>query len=539
MLRRQLENFTGTIFDVAIIGGGITGACIARDASRRGLRVALVERRDFSCGTSAATSKMVHGGLRYLQSMQIGVVRESLRERRIWERIAPHMVRPQLFIVPTHGWKHDWELRVGVKLYDLLAFDRNDLEDPAQHIPASRRITAEEATGIEPVLAGRRPYGGVVYGDCVMYSPERLALECLIDADEHNATIANYAEAVALSRDSAGRAVVTVRDAISGDRFDIRARVIINAAGPWADGLARLQSDEAPARLVHSKGIHMVVRAITTTHALTVPHKGRHFFVIPWRDHSLIGTTDTPYSGSPDDVTVTSDDLGIFLAYVNDALPDARLQPSDDVYAYAGLRPLVAQAGVDNYKASRRSEVIDHGIAGGFPLLSVIGGKWTSSRALAERCVDLVASKSGVSTKRCDTTTARLPGAASGRTEPIVASLASRYPHVPHESVVSAVNTFGSRATRVLDLAIRDTAFSEPVSDRRPNTLAEVLFTVRQEMALSLDDVLFRRTGIGTLGTPGRAAVERIAGVMAQELGWSPEETQQQMLSVSRRFRTS
>jgi glycerol-3-phosphate dehydrogenase len=153
--------------------------------------------------------------------------------------------------------------------------------------------------------------------------------------------------------------------------------------------------------------------------------------------------------------------------------------------------------------------------------------------------VDLVASKSGVSTKRCDTSTARLPGAASGRTEPIVASLASRYPHVSHESVVSAVNTFGSRATRVLDLAIRDTAFSAPVSDRRPNTLAEVLFTVRQEMALSLDDVLFRRTGIGTLGTPGRAAVERIAGVMAQELGWSPEETQQQMLSVSRRFRTT
>jgi glycerol-3-phosphate dehydrogenase len=372
-----------------------------------------------------------------------------------------------------------------------------------------------------------------------MYSPERLALECLIDADEHNATIANYAEAVALSRDSAGRAVVTVRDAISGDRFDIRARVIINAAGPWADGLARLQSDEAPARLVHSKGIHMVVRAITTTHALTVPHKGRHFFVIPWRDHSLIGTTDTPYSGSPDDVTVTSDDLGVFLAYVNDALPDARLQPADVVYAYAGLRPLVAQPGVDNYKASRRSEVIDHGIAGGFPLLSVIGGKWTSSRALAERCVDLVASKAGVSTKRCDTATARLPGAASGRTEPIVASLASRYPHVPHESVVSAVNTFGSRATRVLDLAIRDTAFSAPVSDRRPNTLAEVLFTVRQEMALSLDDVLFRRTGIGTLGTPGRAAVERIAGIMAMELGWSPEETQQQMLSVSRRFRTT
>ncbi len=145
MLRRQLDSFSGTIFDVAIIGGGITGACVARDAARRGLRVALVERRDFSGGTSAATSHMVHGGLRYLETLQIGVVRESLRERRTWERIAPHMVRPQLFIVPSHSWGNDFRLRVGVKLYELLSFDRNDLEDAAQHIPASHRISAEDA----------------------------------------------------------------------------------------------------------------------------------------------------------------------------------------------------------------------------------------------------------------------------------------------------------------------------------------------------------------------------------------------------------
>ena len=539
MLRRQLENFVGTIFDVVIIGGGITGACIARDASRRGLRVALVERRDFSSGTSAATSKMVHGGLRYLQSMQIGVVRESLRERRIWERIAPHMVRPQEFIVPTHSWRHDWELRVGVRLYDLLAFDRNQLEDPAQHIPASRRITATEAIETEPVLSGRRLFGGVVYGDCVMYSPERLALECLIDAGEHSATIANYVEAISLTRDSAGRAVVGVRDLVSGDRFDIRARLVINATGPWADALVRLQHEESPGRLVHSKGIHMVTRPITTTHALTVPHKGRHFFVIPWRGHSLIGTTETSYTGDPDDVAVTSDDLGVFLDFVNDALPGARIEPSDVVFAYAGLRPLISQPGVDSYRASRRSEIVDHSARGGFPLLSVIGGKWTSSRALAERCVDLVAGASGVSTRPCDTATARLPGAASGRTEPVTGTLIERYRHLPTESVVAAVETFGSRATRVLDLAARGSVLAEPISDRRPNTLAEVLFTVRNEMALTLDDVLFRRTGIGTLGTPGRTAVERIAGVMAMEFGWSADETHQQMLAASRRFRTA
>lgn len=539
MLRRQLDTFSGTIFDVAVIGGGITGACIARDAARRGLRVALVERRDFSSGTSSATSHMVHGGLRYLESMQIGVVRESLRERRAWERIAPHMVRPQLFIVPSHSWGNDWRLRVGVKLYDLLSFDRNDLEDTAQHIPSSRRISAEEAVETEPVLAGRRPRGGVVYGDCVMFSPERLALECLIDAVDHNATIANYAEATALSRDSAGRVVVGVRDVVSGDRFEIRARLVINAAGPWADRLSRLERDGAPARLVQSKGIHMVVRSITSTHALTVPHRGRHFFVIPWREHSLIGTTDTPYEGDPDDVAVTAADLAAFLEFVNDALPGVALEPTDVLYAYAGLRPLIVQPGVDSYNASRRSEIVDHGADGGLPLLSVIGGKWTTSRAVAERCVDMIARRSGIGTKKCDTASARLPGAAGGRVEATIDTLASRYTHLARASVATAVQTFGSQATRVLDLAIKGSEFALPVSDRRPNTLAEILYVVRNEMALSLDDVLFRRTGIGTLGTPGRAAVERIAGVMATELGWSSDETQQQMLAVSRRFRTA
>jgi glycerol-3-phosphate dehydrogenase len=283
----------------------------------------------------------------------------------------------------------------------------------------------------------------------------------------------------------------------------------------------------------------MVVRPLTRTHALTVPHQGRHFFVIPWRGHALIGTTETPYTGDPDDVSVTAAELTDFIQFVNSALPGVDLAPSDVLYAYAGLRPLVRQSGVDSYRTSRRSEIVDHSRDGGFPMLSVIGGKWTTSRALAERCVDLIARQSGVSTRSCDTGTARLPGAASGRTEPIIGTLVSRYPHVARASVVSAVQTFGSRATRVLDLAVPGSPFSAAVSERCPASLAEVLFTVRHEMAVSLDDVLFRRTGIGTLGTPGRTAVERVARVMADELGWTSDEMQAQMLAVSRRFRTA
>ncbi len=536
-LTRQPEKLASSIFDIAIIGGGITGACIARDASRRGLKVALLERGDFSAGTSASTSKMVHGGLRYLQSLQLGVVRESLRERRIWERIAPHMVRPQYFIVPSEDRKHDIELRLGLGLYDLLSFDRNLLDDPAQHIARSRHITGAQAVQTEPVLADRSPYGAMVYGDCVMYSPERLALECLIDAAEHSAIVANYSEVTAVSRDSAGRGVLVTHDLISGEVLEIRSRIVVNAAGPWADDIAGFGGESH--LLLRSKGIHVVTRPITSEFALTIPHGGRHFFVIPWRNHSLIGTTDTPYSGQPADVSVSVSDVASFLSFVNEALPGAELKSSDVVYAYAGLRPLLAKAGVDSYKLSRRSEIIDHTVGDGVPMLSVIGGKWTTSRALAQRCVDLVARRSGISTRPCDTATARLPGAASGRTDSMAASIASRYPNVAIDGIESAVRNFGSRATRVLDLAANTPGLAEPVGEQRPNTLAEICFSARYEMALSLEDVLFRRTGIGTLGTPGRAAVERVALVMARELGWSDAETREQLLAVAARFRPS
>lgn len=536
-LSRQPESLSSTIFDIAIIGGGITGACIARDASRRGLKVALLERSDFSGGTSASTSKMVHGGLRYLQSFQLGVVRESLRERRIWERIAPHMVRPQYFIAPSQDRRRDMELRIGLGLYDLLSFDRNLLDDPAQHIARSRHVTGAEAVDAEPILAEKSPYGAMIYGDRVMYSPERLALECLIDAAEHSATIANYADVTAVSRDSAGRAVLMTRDLIGGDVLEIRARIVVNAAGPWADDIAGFGGESR--LLLRSKGIHVITRPITREFALTIPHRGRHFFVIPWRNHSLIGTTDTPYAGPAGEVSVTVDDIASFLTFVNEALPGAELESSDVVYAYAGVRPLLARTGVDSYKLSRRSEIIDHEVGDGIPMLSVIGGKWTTSRALAQRCVDIVARRSGISTKPCDTATARLPGAASGRTDSMAASIASRYPGVAFEGIESAVRNFGSRATRVLDIAANTPALAEPVSAQRPNTLAEICFSARHEMAFSIEDVLFRRTGIGTLGTPGRTAVERVASVMARELGWSEAETRDQMLAVAAKFRPS
>jgi len=329
-MRRNLPDMGSQTFDLAIIGGGITGACIARDATRRGLRVALVEKRDFSCGTSSASSKLVHGGLRYLQTFEFGLVRESLRERRVWEKIAPHMVYPLQFLLPVYGRGARFFMNAGLTVYDLLSFDRNRLDDPDKHMPGHRGISAASALELEPRLKADGLAGAMLYYDCQMYSPERLGLECLIDAAEHGASIANYAEVVGFARDGLNIASIDVRDALSGNITTIKANIVVNAAGPWADRLLSMLENGPPShKLIRSKGIHLIVGPMTRGHALTVAHKGGHFFVLPWRGHTIIGTTDSVFDGDPDDVHVGDAEIAAFLAFVNEGLPGANLKAKD------------------------------------------------------------------------------------------------------------------------------------------------------------------------------------------------------------------
>jgi glycerol-3-phosphate dehydrogenase len=230
-MQRNFRALNAT-FDIAIIGGGITGACIARDAARRGFSVALVEKRDFSCGTSSGSSKLVHGGLRYLRTFEFGLIRESLKERRVWEKIAPHRVYPLQFMLPVKNAAESWFIGAGLTVYDLLAFDRNRLDDPDQHMAGHRAISAAEAQRLEPAIAREGLAGALLYTDCQMYSPERLGLECLIDAVANGAVVANYAEAVAFESANGGVSSVRVRDAVSGEEAVVKARLFVNAAGP-------------------------------------------------------------------------------------------------------------------------------------------------------------------------------------------------------------------------------------------------------------------------------------------------------------------
>jgi glycerol-3-phosphate dehydrogenase len=537
-MRRDLQSLANRTFDLLIIGGGVTGACIARDAAMRGLSVALIEKNDFAHATSAHNSKLIHGGLRYLRNFELGLVRESLKERRIWQRIAPHLVHPLPFLVPLYGggFRARATLQAGLSLYDMLSYDRGWLDDPAQRLPGHAWLNRDKALAREPRLNSPGLEGAFLYYDAQMYAPERLALECVLDAVSHGAIAANHVEAEKLLLRDGGVEGATLKDVFDGGNFDIRAKLTILAAGPWADiFLSRALGHTASHKLMRSKGIHLVVPAMTRDSALTVAAGGGHFFVLPWRGHCVLGTTDTAYPGKPDDVGVTEADIESFLAFINKHLPSARLKRSDVIHHYAGLRPLVDDGSKDTYGASRRAEMVDHGKSDGIDgLFSVIGGKWTTSRDLAEQTVDAAVAKLQMQVRPCATGTTPMFAAMPRFSE--FAAEQTRA-HANLRGIGHLAQMYGTRLDAVLDLAGNrpDLAQSLSVSG---DIGAQVLYAMREEMALTLDDVVMRRTGIGQLGHPGSASIDTVANMMAQELGWNEERRAAEVTAVAKNFRT-
>jgi len=532
-MKRDLKRLADERFDLLVIGGGITGACIARDAAMRGLSLALVEKNDFAHATSAHNSKLIHGGLRYLRNFELGLVRESLRERRIWQRIAPHLVHPLPFLIPMYGadWKARAELAAGLTLYDLLAFDRGWVDDPAQRLPGHRWLDARAALEHEPRLDGPKFCGTFEYYDAQMYSPERMALECVLDAVAHDAAVANYVSAERLLLRDGRVEGAMVADCFSDNRFDIRAAVTIIAAGPWADiFLAQALGKPASHKLMRSKGIHLIVPEMTKHAALTVAARGGHFFILPWRGHSLLGTTDTAFAGSPDNVGVTEEDIAALLDFINAHLASAHLSRADVQHFYAGLRPLVDDGSGDTYDASRSAELIDHGkedsVSG---LYSSIGGKWTTSRHLAEQAVDRLVAKLGKPPRACATATTKLPGAPEGAFGAILDSTPAPQQHI--------ARLYGTRAPQMLSLAASNADLRQQLSESG-DIAAEVPFAVREEMALTLEDVVMRRTGIGQVGNPGASVLATCAQIMANELGWSEERRASEIAAVEINFKT-
>jgi glycerol-3-phosphate dehydrogenase len=499
--------------------------------------VALVEARDFACATSAHNSKLAHGGLRYLKNFELSLVRESLRERRGLMRMAPHLVRPLPFLLPLYGagLGERAKLAAGLSLYDLLSFDRNRLDDPSQHLPGHRWLNAKAAAAREPVLTGNGLEGAFEYHDAQMYMPERIALENLVDADAHGAALANYVAAEKLLLRDGKVEGCTVRDKMTGAHFDIRARCVLVAAGPWADlFLEQATGKQAAHRLIRSKGIHLLVPQISRA-ALTIEAGSSHLFALPWRGHTLLATTDTEFTGDPATVAVSESDIENFLATFRKYLPQAGLARGEVEFFYAGLRPLVSDGSKDSYKVSRRFELVDHGKEGALDgLFSALGGKWTTSRHLAQKITDALVARLGEKSPPCTTATIALPGGRFDRFEEMVRGYEKTWPGI--STLRNMAHMLGARLPPALKGArLVDLAALGPSGD----TPAQIAFALREEMALTLEDMVMRRTAIGQFGRPDPAVLESVAAQMATALGWSEEKKMREISSLDSIYRIS
>lgn len=543
-MRRSLATLERTVFDVVIIGGGITGACLAHDATLRGLTVALVERGDFGGATSAASSKILHGGIRYLQQIRFDRVRESARERSCLHRIAPHLVRWVPFLVPTERSlsRGRWFLSSGMALYALLGGAdeaANDLE-AASGTYLDRSALEREAPALAAVS---RFTGAFVLNECHLHSSERMTLAFLKAAVRQGAVVANYVASDGLLREGTRVAGIRVRDAERGDELRIRARITINAAGPW---LPRLNDRFAVGPLRRrvsgfAQGAHIVTRQVLPHYATALStgrasgalldRGGRHVFVIPWRGHSLIGTSNRPFRGEPADVRPGAQDVSDLVDDVNRALPSAALDLDEVCHAFAGLYPLTARRIEANvYQGTGDYQIVDHGrhgLADGF--VSVLGAKFTTARRAAELATTLVCRKLGRRGPACRTHETPLVGSASSAST-LRRWIRGRHRGSLHETTIeSLVAHYGAEADEVLCGAADDSSLLQRLAATRETIGAEIVYAAEHEMSRQLTDVVFRRTGLGTLGHPGEPALERCAAIMAARLGWSDAERARQL----------
>jgi glycerol-3-phosphate dehydrogenase len=505
-------------FDVLVIGGGITGAGVALDAATRGYSVGLIERADYASGTSSRSSKLVHGGLRYLQNFDLGLVREALLERQINVRLAPHLVKPLPLVVPAFdGARPDRIVGLGLNMYDVMAVDRlrrsplrrrlarEDADwSPARH----RTIGAEEVVELVPALAARGPTGGYLFYDC-QTDDVRLVLTVLSEAERFGAVAANRVEALELLPGASG---ARVRDVESGAEFDVQAANVVNATGVWADRLRPSElHDEAEVPVIRpSRGTHLIVDAAALpmkAGAIVPAGGGRSIFVLPWLGQTLIGTTDNDYEGELEHIRPADEDVDYLLDAVNDFF-HVSLQPEDVAGAYAGVRPLISTG--DPRKSvdiSRKAELYETSSG----MVTITGGKLTTWRRMAKLAVDRIVERDG---QELPCRTHEIPlgmavepdelARVDGLPDAAYAQLAGRYGHVAHD---------------VLALAGE---FPGPIVPGMPDLLAEVAHAARREQARTVGDVLLRRTRLGL--TAARAllasdAPERVAALLAGELG--------------------
>ena len=507
-------------FDVLIVGGGINGAGIARDAAMRGMSVALVEQRDLASGTSSRSSRLIHGGLRYLEQGQIRLVFEAARERRILLDTASHLVWPLEFLFPIHRGDRVplWKLAAGLWLYDLLALFRSG----RRH----RILGKRRALEAEPTLRERGLRGAALYADA-QCDDARLVIATARGAIQYGAQVATWTAARSLIFENGRVCGAEVEDVLTGATATIRAGTVINAAGPWTDSIRRMEDPAARPILRTTRGVHIVVRRerIGNRHAITFlsPIDGRVMFILPWGELSYIGTTDTETQEPPEATAITEADTLYLLRSANARFPGAHLAAEDIVSSWAGLRPLVRDDAGTASDNSREHVILD----GRSRLITVTGGKLTTYRSMAAEAVNhairaLPPKRRGGWPAESGTAREPLPGSeardlAAFRTRGISVGL-------PAETVEHLLRHYGSESAGIINLGMGNRALFERLDRRHPAVAAEVIHAARRELAQTVEDVLVRRVHLYyELADHGLAAASRVAELLGAELGWDAE----------------
>lgn len=561
--RQAFEELQKQRFDLIVIGGGITGAGIARDAALRGLQVVLVEKSDFGSGTSSKSSKLIHGGLRYLQHAEFGLVFEAVSERTLLLKLAPHLVKPQLFLVPTYKGHYPgrFVLGCGMWMYDALS----KFAAPDRH----RAFRKKGVQQIEPTLRQDGLTGGVTYYDG-MTDDARLTLETLLDAQNAGAKVLSYARVRSFVEDETGAVQgVQISDVLDEtSTATLLAKVTVNSTGPWSDLVLRLLRHNQPAPLVRpTKGVHIVVDAarLPVQHAvvMTVPKDGRIIFAIPWTDpessaasRTVIGTTDTDYHGDPDRIAADAADIDYLLDAANHYFPDTQLVPADVLSTWAGLRPLVMPPsdGLDASSVSR-----EHRILSRPGLLTIIGGKLTTYRRMAAQLLSEAYKQLQIDEPPCATNDRPLPGAndiapQTDETDPVATLrdelLQKNAPGIDRQVAHHLAATYGVRARVIVDqlvqkLASGDSEAGERLDPELPFLYIEVDQAVTADLAVRLDDVLSRRLPLLLLARDqGLGCVDKVCARTGNVLGWSSERRQserlhyQDVVALSRQWRS-
>ncbi|MGK7906368.1 MAG: glycerol-3-phosphate dehydrogenase [Synechococcus sp.] len=533
----DLHAIQTTQYDLIVIGGGINGAGVARDAALRGLKTLLIEKGDFGGGTTSWSTRLIHGGLRYLEYLEFPLVRESLREREILLRNAPHLVKPLLLTLPLYrnSAHSGWAIKVGMGLYDLLSYDKS--------VPNHRILGLTACQRLFPSLAPQGLQGAAQYYDAQVEYAERLCLEVVQSAEAAGAAVLNYTEVTEVQQQNGHVSQLHCRDGLTGQElcFSVSPKtVVVNTAGPWLDEVSNIGTQAggpkplSDRRLIGgTKGSHLFVDpfpgAPSTALYVEAVQDGRPYFIIPWLGGFLIGTTDFRYDGDLDRVKASNDEIDYLLDATNTVLPTAQLKREQVRFTYSGVRPLPYREGQSAGAITRKHIVLDHAKEGGVTnLISLIGGKLTTYRNCSEEIVDRVYSKLSKPVPPCTTADQKLPGAIEASDPAIVETLKTYGDRLSPLTINHLFELYGNKASAVLALGDETPELFDPIVNGLPDIKAQAVYAVRSEYARTLTDIVNRRTALSVLDDYGGEAVAAIADILMRYCNWDWPTCQKQ-----------